>query len=65
MNDSNSIFDDAEFVSPRVDEISVITTGMGVDCHEPMFMLFRDTEEYMTCKEKFERVGWVPFLEKF
>jgi hypothetical protein len=38
---------------------------MGVDRHEPMFQLYRETEEYQACREKFERVGWVPFLEKF
>jgi hypothetical protein len=38
---------------------------MGVDRHEPVFHLYRETKEYQACKEKFERVGWVPFLEKF
>jgi hypothetical protein len=38
---------------------------MGVDRHEPVFMVFRETEEYATCREKFERDGWVPFLEQF
>jgi hypothetical protein len=38
---------------------------MGVDRHEPMFHIYRETKEYQACREKFERVGWVPFLEKF
>jgi hypothetical protein len=37
---------------------------MGVDMHEPVFHIYRETKEYQTCREKFERVGWVPFLEK-
>jgi hypothetical protein len=38
---------------------------MGVDRHEPVFHIYRETKEYQACREKFERVGWVPFLEKF
>jgi hypothetical protein len=38
---------------------------MGVDRHEPIFQLYRETTEYQACKEKDEQVGWVPFLEKF
>jgi hypothetical protein len=38
---------------------------MGVDMNEPTFHLYREMEEYQACKEKFEKVGWVPFLEKF
>jgi hypothetical protein len=38
---------------------------MGVDRHKHVFHLYRETKEYQACKEKFERVGWVPFLEKF
>jgi hypothetical protein len=38
---------------------------MGVDRHEPIFQLYRETTEYQACKEKYEQAGWVPFLEKF
>jgi hypothetical protein len=38
---------------------------MGVDRHEPVFQLYRETQEYQACREKFEQAGWVPFLEKF
>jgi hypothetical protein len=38
---------------------------MGVDRHEHVFHIYRETEEYQTCRKKFERAGWVPFLEKF
>jgi hypothetical protein len=38
---------------------------MGVDRHEPVFHMYRETKEYQACKEKFEKAGWVPFLEKF
>jgi hypothetical protein len=38
---------------------------MGVDRHKPVFQLYRETQEYQTCREKFEQVGSVPFLEKF
>jgi len=38
---------------------------MGVDRHEPMFQIFKETKEYKPCKEKFEKVGWITFLEKF
>jgi hypothetical protein len=38
---------------------------MGVDRHGPIFQLYRETIEYQSCKEKYEQVGWVPFLEKF
>ena len=37
---------------------------MGVERHEPVFHMYRQTKEYQACKEKFERVGWVPFLKK-
>ena len=38
---------------------------MGVDHHERIFQLFRKTTEYKTCRDKFKRVRWVSFLEKF
>jgi len=38
---------------------------MGVNKHEPVFQLYRVTQEYQACREKFEHVDWVPFLEKF
>jgi hypothetical protein len=38
---------------------------MGVNIHEPIFQIYRETTEYQTCKEKYEQAGWVPFLEKF
>jgi hypothetical protein len=38
---------------------------MGVDRHELMFQLYREKLEYQSCKERFEQVGRVPFLEKF
>jgi len=37
---------------------------MVVDRYEHLFHLYREMEEYQACKGKFERVGWVPFLEK-
>jgi len=38
---------------------------MGVYRHEPLFHMYREMNEYQYCKEKIEKVGWVPFLEKF
>jgi hypothetical protein len=38
---------------------------MGVDMHEPIFEIYKETTEYQTCKKKYEQAGWVPFLEKF
>jgi hypothetical protein len=38
---------------------------MGVDRHEPIFQLYRETIEYQACKEKYEHARRVPFLEKF
>jgi hypothetical protein len=38
---------------------------MGVDRHEPVFQLYRETQEYQACGERFEQADWVPFLEKF
>jgi hypothetical protein len=38
---------------------------MGVDRHEPVFHMYRETKEYQACKDKFEKNSWVPFLEKF
>jgi hypothetical protein len=38
---------------------------MGVDRHESVFQLYRETPEYQACRERFEQADWVPFLEKF
>ena len=38
---------------------------MGVDRHEPIFQIYKETTEYQTCKEKYEQARWVPFLENF
>jgi len=38
---------------------------MGVDRHEPMFQLYRETQEYKSCRERFEQAVWVPFSEKY
>jgi len=38
---------------------------MGVDRHEPVFQIFKETKEYKLYKENFEKVGWITFLEKF
>jgi len=38
---------------------------MGVDRHEPMFQLYRETPEYQDCRERFEQADYVPFLDKF
>ena len=38
---------------------------MRVDRHEPVFQLYRETQEYQACREKFEHTNWVTFLEKF
>jgi hypothetical protein len=38
---------------------------MGVDRHEPIFQIYRETTEYQACKKKYEQAGWVSFLEKF
>ena len=37
---------------------------MGVERHEPIFQLYRETTEYQAYREKYEQAGWVPFLEK-
>jgi hypothetical protein len=37
---------------------------MGVDMHELVFHLYKETKEYQACNDKFEKDGWVPFLEK-
>jgi hypothetical protein len=42
-----------------------IAWGPGVDRHEPIFQLYRETTKYQSCREKYEQVGWVPFLENF
>jgi hypothetical protein len=39
--------------------------GMAIDRNETVFHIYRETEEYQACREKFEKVGWVLFLEKF
>jgi hypothetical protein len=38
---------------------------MGVDRHEPIFQLYRETKKYQACRGKYEQVGWVPFFENF
>jgi hypothetical protein len=38
---------------------------MVVTRHEPVFQIYRETEEYQLCQEKYPRLGWIPFLEKF
>ena len=38
---------------------------MGVDRHETIFQIYRETTEYQACKKKYEQARWVPFLEKF
>jgi hypothetical protein len=38
---------------------------MGVDRHEPIFQIYKETTEYQACKKKYEHAGWVSFLEKF
>ena len=38
---------------------------MGVDRHEPIFRLYRETTKHRSCREKYEQASWVTFLEKF
>jgi hypothetical protein len=38
---------------------------MVVSRHEPVFQIYRETEEFQLCRDKYARVGWMPFLEKF
>ena len=38
---------------------------MVVSRHEPVFHIYRETKEFQLCREKYARVGWMPFLEKF
>jgi hypothetical protein len=38
---------------------------MVVSRHEPVFQIYRETEEFQLCREKYARSGWMPFLEKF
>ena len=38
---------------------------MVITRHEPVFQIYRETEEYQLCQEKYARLGWIPFLEKF
>jgi hypothetical protein len=38
---------------------------MVVSRHEPVFQIYRETEEFQLCQEKYARSGWMPFLEKF
>ena len=38
---------------------------MVVTRHELVFQIYRETEEYQLCQEKYARLGWIPFLEKF
>jgi hypothetical protein len=38
---------------------------MGVDRHEPIFQMYKETTEYQACKKKYEQARWASFLEKF
>ena len=38
---------------------------MVISRHEPVFQIYRETEELQLCREKYARSGWMPFLEKF
>jgi hypothetical protein len=38
---------------------------MVVSRHESIFQIYRETEEFQLSREKYARVGWMPFLEKF
>jgi hypothetical protein len=38
---------------------------MVVSIHEPFFQIYRETEEFQLCREKYARAGWMPFLAKF
>ena len=38
---------------------------MVVSRHEPVFQIYRETEEFQLCRDKYARSGWMPFLEKF
>jgi hypothetical protein len=38
---------------------------MVVSRHEPVFQIYRKTEEFQLCRDKYARAGWIPFLEKF
>jgi hypothetical protein len=38
---------------------------MVVSRHEPVFQVYRETEEFQLCRDKYTRAGWIPFLEKF
>jgi hypothetical protein len=38
---------------------------MVVSRHKPVFQIYRETEEFQLHRDKYARVGWIPFLEKF
>jgi hypothetical protein len=38
---------------------------MVITRHELVFQIYREIEEYQLCQEKYARLGWIPFLEKF
>jgi hypothetical protein len=38
---------------------------MGVTRNKPVFQIYMETKEYQLCQEKYARLGWIPFLEKF
>jgi len=38
---------------------------MVVSRHEPVFQIYRETEEFQLCIDKYVRVRWMSFLEKF
>jgi hypothetical protein len=33
--------------------------------HELVFQIYRETEDFQLCRDKYARAGWIPFLEKF
>jgi hypothetical protein len=33
--------------------------------HELVFHIYRETEDFQLCRDKYARAGWIPFLEKF
>jgi hypothetical protein len=38
---------------------------MVVTRHKLVFQVYRETEEYQLCQDKYAILGWIPFLEKF
>jgi hypothetical protein len=33
--------------------------------HKLVFQIYRETEDFQLCRDKYARAGWIPFLEKF